>query len=145
MLASAGVLGTLYADEIIMNGPLSQIGSIGVMMSIDKKVLKEIQKHTIQLYSENSERKNENFKALLRGDEQPLVNYLTDSDNTFMEMVKEARGDSMSKENEEEATSGAMFGARDGVIMGLAHGVGDMDYVLRRMQILVNNNSTNVQ
>ncbi len=134
-MASGAVLGTLYADEIILSSNMVQMGSIGVMMDINMKILKKIRKDYKSLYSTKSNRKNEEFRELVENNNfDPLIKRLTKLDTQFMSEVKKARKHKLQEDHFDEILSGAMFPARKAVEYGMADGIGDLNYVKRRMK-----------
>lgn len=133
-MASAAYLGSIYAKEIILSSDMSMIGSIGAMMTINMKELAKFRKNYKAFYSKKSEKKNGVMKALEEGDEQPIVNMLTKLDEAFMDVVRKERNMSLSTKLGKKALSGEMFQGREGVRVGLADGIGDLDYVKRRLK-----------
>lgn len=136
--ASGGVLGTLPSDEIILTTPFSEMGSVGVMMTLDKSRVRMLKENYIFLYSEKSKRKNEGMREVIESDTFEVIKKeLLEIDELFMSQVMKFRN--IPSEAKDEVLSGAMFIGRDIIKKGLADGMGDMNYALRRIESLIKN------
>jgi protease-4 len=134
LMASAALLGSLKSDEIIAASDMSQAGSIGVMMNIPKYLLnaEDERNDTLELYSKDSQRKNEIWRALEQGNTELIVDLLTELDGLFMDRVKQDRRLKGRESTREQTLSGAMFRAAEAKRRGLIDGVGSFNYVLQR-------------
>lgn len=130
-LASAGVHGTLAADEIIAGGPQSRIGSIGTYVSIDKELVQWYQDNVDDIYADVSPEKNADWRAYLAGDPEPLKKSVNQNAKLFQNDVKAYRNLGA---HAEETLRGDVFFAQDAKRRGLIDGIGTMDYALSRMQ-----------
>jgi protease-4 len=129
--ASAGYYIACQADRILMHQPTDMIGSIGVYTTIiDPRGAYEkdgIKVHTV--YSPKSASKNAEWRAIF--DQDPadtslLEERLTFLDETFMNQVREGRGDKLN----EEALEGGMFFTDQAIRLGLADGQASFDEVI---------------
>ena len=138
-LGSAGVWGTIFADHIMAAGKGSEIGSIGVFTSLNKGFLEAYKEQMVSIYSRKSQKKNQEFRALLAGDYTPLENALTEADEIFMADVKHNRplaGDV------DDTLSGAMFFAADARSRGLVDSIGTFQDAIAETQRLIRKNKT---
>lgn len=83
MLASAGVRGTLAADEIIASGTGAQIGSIGTYITLDKDFARYYTRWYEDLYADKSSNKNRDFREYLKGNMDPLRQSINRSNDNF--------------------------------------------------------------
>jgi len=135
-MASGGVLGSLYADEIILSGPMVQFGSIGVMMDLPKDLLQEYKDNYVRLYSADSPKKNEALREYLEeGTTTLFEKRLQSLDKQFMGQVAKIRNIPM----DSEILDGRVVKAHKALEYGVVHGVGDLNYALRRMRSLIRN------
>lgn len=130
-LASAGIMGTLGADEIISSADMGSFGSIGTFYSIDKKALAEITDRYQHVYATKSVNKNEEFRALEAGDFSKMQNLANQYNDFFHAEVTKYR---TLQGNTEETLSGRMFFAKEAKRRGLIDGIGNMSYALTRLQ-----------
>lgn len=135
LLASAGVHGTLAADEIIAAGPQSRIGSIGTYASIDKEFLTWYQENVDDIYADVSPEKNNEFRQYLAGNSEPLRKSITENAKIFQQEVRDHRPLGAKAE---DTLKGGMFFASDAKKRGLVDGTGDMNYALTRLQANIN-------
>lgn len=130
MLASAGVRGTLAADEIIASGPGAQIGSIGTYITLDKDFARYYTRWYEDLYADKSTNKNKDFREYLKGNVEPLRQSINRSNDNFLKEVQQyrpLRGDV------ENTLSGELFYAKDAKSRGLVDGVGSFQYAVQRL------------
>jgi len=130
-LASAGIMGTLAADGIYAASTQSDFGSVGVMMSIDNKIVQYLRENVTTLYSRNSPNKNEEFNALMEGDVSKYINALTTMDDDFMQRVANYRPLKGSESQKQETLSGRMFFAQDAQKRGLIDGIATLTQVIQ--------------
>ena len=130
-LASAGIMATLGADEIISSADMGSFGSIGTFYSIDKKTLAEITERYQHVYAKKSVNKNEEFRALEAGDFSKMEKLADQYNDFFHAEVQKYR---TLQGNTEETLSGRMFFAKEAKRRGLVDGIGNMNYALTRLQ-----------
>ena len=134
LLASAGIMGTLPADEIIASGDLAQIGSIGTYVTFWKGFAKWYKKNYQDLYAGKSSNKNRAFRAMLEDNLQVMQNEVDEFNEIFLNDVKAYRD---LKGDEADTLSGAMFDAKKARKRGLIHGIGGHQYALKRLNSLI--------
>lgn len=131
LLCSAGIHATLPADEIIASNNAARIGSIGTMMSVNKRFRDWYNKNYDDLYAEGSGNKNSSFRKFLAGDTSGLVSELNAHNKLFQQEVKNYRP---LKGQISQTLSGAVFTAADARKRGLVDGIGGFDYAVKRLQ-----------
>lgn len=130
-LASAGVMGTLPADEIILSGASAQAGSVGTYITLRKGAADFYKENYTDIYASKSSRKNEGFRSWLEGNLEPLRKNIDEFNETFLSQVEAYRP--IKKKYAKELQTGAMFMANDAKKIGLADGVGGFQYALKRL------------
>ena len=130
LLASAAVDGTLPAAEIIASGNSSQIGSIGVFCSINKKMVKYYQENVDDIYSSSSTKKNEAIRAYLKGDNSLILREVDKAASIFHAEVKNWRPQAA---KHADVMEGDLFFAKDAKTRGLIDGIGTSRYALKRL------------
>jgi protease-4 len=131
MIASAGIMGTLGADEIIASTDMARMGSIGTFITIDKYLPKWYGNYYEDIYADKSTNKNEEFRAYLAGDKGPLIKSVNMLNDAFLATVQKFRD---LKGNVEETLSGRMFFAPDAKRRGLIDGIGNFNYAISRLE-----------
>lgn len=129
-LASAGIDGTLTADEIIASGTSARAGSIGVYCSVSKKMVEWYKANIIDYYSDRSPQKNKDSRGLFADDPSALIESVNEAADIFHAEVKKYRPKVMKNE---AAKEGAMFFANDAKKIGLVDGIGNLSYAFRRL------------
>jgi ClpP class serine protease len=125
-LGSAGYMAAMYADEIWAAGNFTEIGSIGVMSTVDKEWLGLYAKYYEDVYASTSADKNQEFKSLLNGNAAPLISKLDIIDAEFMSAVKDAR--QLKADSKAESTlAGGMFAAKEAIDRGLIDNIGSYE------------------
>lgn len=132
-LGSAAVKATLQSDEIIAASTGTEIGSIGTMISINKKFIEQAKEQDLDLYSVFSPRKNEGWRELKNGNNQPLIDRASTLDAEFMKKVSKSRNLRGDKKYKDETLSGALFIANDAKRRGLIDGIGTTGYAFKRL------------
>lgn len=140
-LASAGIHGTLAADEIIASGKGSRIGSIGTYVSIDKEFINWYKENVDDIYADVSGDKNGAWRAYMEGDSGPFRKMATESAQMFQEEVRAYR---QLKGNTEETLKGGIFWAAEAKRRGLIDGIGNMDYAMQRLQANIKRRKNNM-
>lgn len=133
-LCSAGIKGTLGADYIVAASSNTTIGSIGVMMNMPKLYVDESKENDIELYSDDSPKKNEAWRALKNGDQKPYIDSLTKLDENFMNDVRTFRNLKGSESYQKETLSGATFLANEAKRRGLIDNIGTLNFTLKKIQ-----------
>lgn len=139
MAASAAYWAASQADVIIMEtGPVSEVGSIGVLMVHGELATYEEKngaKYTI-IRADGSENKAlvnmyEPINADLIKAEKAAMKPMRDA---FIKAVKKGRGDKLTKDDAvlEDVFSGNMFTAKDAIKYGLADEVGTFDDAIKK-------------
>lgn len=128
---SAGYLAASGATEIVAANENSRVGSIGALVSISKKMLDEYANNIVEIYSDSSSDKNKEFRALLKGDSDPIKEMLNKSVQVFHNVVKSNR---MLKNDPEGSLRGGMFFAKDAIKRGLVDHIGNNDFALSRVK-----------
>ena len=127
-LASAAVMGTLAADEIVAMSDMSTIGSVGVMMTMPKWYVEYSAENELDIYSDKSPGKNKAWRMLKEGDVSEFKKELTSMDDQFMKLVQKHRpitGD--------DTLDGSTFNAREAKKRGLIDSVGTFNYAIGRL------------
>ena len=131
-LGSAGVEGTLGANEIIAVGKSSMIGSIGTLYSLDKEFFKWYAENFEDVYADGSNNKNDAFRQYLKDGTTDGFKKLANAHNEiFQKAVKKhrpLRGDI------EDTLSGEMFLADKAKRRGLIDGIGNRAFAMSRLQ-----------
>lgn len=135
-LASAGVMASLHADEVYAAGNQTEIGSIGVMATIDSGFLEWYSKSFTAYYADTSPNKNEELRSLLDGDPSKLMDALNKADERFMADVKKYRSLQGDAATVRETLSGRMFFASDAQKRGLIDGIKNKAEVIDRAEKL---------
>ena len=101
MAASGAYWAAAFCDEIMMGGETTSVGSIGVVIQMNKEVIEYLKENTISIYSDGSERKQDVFQAILNGDSQFVKNEaLNPTRKVFANVVKSGRANSRNKLDE---------------------------------------------
>ena len=133
-MGSAAVYGTLDAAEIIASSDRARVGSIGSLISVNSKLLKQYSKEVVDHYSDLSPDKNLEFRELLKGNLEPLLAMVRTDAEEFREDVRRHRPLQGSAATVEKTLSGGMFAAQEAKARGLVDGVGGLAYVIRRVR-----------
>jgi ClpP class serine protease len=131
MVASAGIMGTLPADEIIASGEMARFGSIGTFITLDKSIQRWYNHYYEDIYADKSTNKNEEFRAYLNGDKGPLIKSINKTNDIFVASVqkhRELKGDL------EETLSGRMFFGPEAKRRGLVDGIGNFHHAINRLE-----------
>ena len=128
---SAGYLAASASTEIVAANENSKVGSIGALVSISKKVLDQYAADIQDIYSDHSSDKNKEFRALLKGDSEPMKEMLNKSVALFQNIVTENRG---LKHDPQGSLRGGMFMAKEALKRGLVDHIGNNDFALSRVR-----------
>jgi len=136
LLASAGVMGTL-STEVVASGPMAEIGSIGTMMSFNKKLREWYNENFQDIYAESSQNKNKEFREYLaEGSVRGYLESLNRFNAQFQQSVMQARRLRGSTEEQQHTLSGAMFFAEEAKNRGLIQHIGSFNYAINRLRTL---------
>lgn len=138
-LASAGIKGTLPAKAIYASGKEARAGSIGTMMTVNKKMMQLFAENEEDIYADQAKWKNDEFRAYIRGDKGPITKVLTHSNEYFIEAVKEHRHINGTKEQRERVFGGAMLFAPEAQEVGLIDGIGTFSQAVDNLAGLADN------
>lgn len=136
-MASAGYMAMLPTKEKIALSPMSRVGSIGALISIDKQFLDWYKNNIQDIYSTKSPDKNSEFNALLNGDHSKLVNSLDKMVSDFHDMVLAHR--SLNPQMQDSTLKGGTFTAKDGKHRGLIDSIGSEAYAKKRLNFYIKN------
>ncbi len=131
LLASAGIRGTLAADEIIASGTGAEFGSIGTYITYNKNFKEWYVSNYEDIYASKSVNKNKEFRAMLKGDIKPLTESVDKSNEMFLQEVKKYRpltGDI------DYILSGELFYAKEAKKLGLVDSIGNLNYAAQRVK-----------
>ena len=136
MAASAAYRALSGADEIIAVGDQAEFGSIGTMITLDKKAIDKFRERFMDIYGEDAPNKNGDFRAALGGDYSKLQKRVSDLTRAFHDEIKRDRplrgGNDMIK----ETLSGSMFAAMEAKKRGLIDAIGNLPYAIKRINSL---------
>ena len=130
-LGSAGVRAVIPADEIVASSDGAQIGSIGTCITLSRDFARYYNAWYEDIYADKSANKNKDFRELLKGNLEPLREYVNRYNSYFLNEVAQYRE---LKRDQEHTLSGAMFFARDAKSRGLIDGIGSFTYAVERLQ-----------
>lgn len=137
-LASAGVRGTLPADEIIASSKSAEIGSIGTFISLPRNFAARYKEYFQDIYADKSTKKNSWFRQWLEGDLSELKDDVNRSNDQFLSDVQKYRQLKGSEKQIEEVLSGKMMYAPEAKRRGLIDGIGGFQYAVKRLKANVN-------
>lgn len=132
-VGSAAYLAALGTNEIIMSGKMARAGSIGAMITINKKLLDEYKANYMSVYASQSTEKNSEFRSMLEGNSDLIQKSVDGAAQIFIDAVMEARNIKDSK-----ATKGGMFYADEALRIGLIDGIGSRQYAIKRLRSHIN-------
>jgi ClpP class serine protease len=136
--ASAGVMATLPCNENIAKNERSQIGSIGTYLSIDKSFVEWYKANVMDLYADDSTNKNLAFRQLIDGNTEGYKTMVNATNKNFMSDVSRFRPLTGDATKQADTLSGKMFNALEGKKRGLVDAVGNLDYVIKRVNFYAN-------
>lgn len=127
MAASAAYWIGSAAQKIILNGKISEVGSIGTYIQIADftEYYKKNGISIIREYAPQSVEKNKAYEDLLKGDNKAMKEELQKFTQFFIDAVKENRGDQLGKDP--GIFQGKMYFAEEAISLGLADQLGNMD------------------
>ncbi len=128
---SAAYMAIAGVKEIIASGELSRVGSIGALVSLDKKFLSAYKDRFEDIYSDLSNDKNSGFRSYLEtGDASGIKAMLNESVLAFQNMVESNRP----IKKKDETLRGGMFQSRDAKSRGLIDMIGTEELSIKRLK-----------
>lgn len=121
---SAAYQAALGADKIYAEGMYSEVGSIGVLVSMRKGFIEWYSRTFEDIYSDFSPQKNNVFRSLQKGDRAPLKKMLNDTAQAYQATVLAMRnGLKGGNKLIADTLEGAMFPPKQAQRRGLIDGV----------------------
>lgn len=128
-IASGAYWAGAKCNEIVVGGNISEVGSIGVVIQLDKQQIEYLKENLINVYSDGSEDKHFDLKSILSGDFDALKKKsLNPLKEEFHSIVKAGR-----KDVKDEAMTGHMYLAKDAKKLGLIDHIADREFAVRRV------------
>lgn len=132
MAASGAYWVGVHCDEIVLGGKTTEVGSIGVVIQMDKQILEDLRENLISIFADGSEQKQDVFKAILEGNfDFVKTKALNPIRKEFVNVVKRGRAGVI-----EEAFTGTMFQGNQAKKAGLVDSIGLKSDALRRIVTL---------
>lgn len=132
MCASLGMWYSSVSDEVYLSDEEDQMGSVGSYATIldfqgyyEKMGLK-----LHKIYAPQSTEKNEEYRAAIEGNYEPMQEMLRQHTNRFIQFVKTKR--TAAAATAEQWNKGKLFFAKDAVRLGLADGIKPFDQVISK-------------
>lgn len=134
-MAASAAYGTLAAtDEIVGSSQMAQFGSVGAVITLDKRFLQYFNESFLQIYGDNAPAKNEEFRAALEGDLAPFKSLANKATDQFQAQVAAQRNLTGAEAYRKTTLSGRMFDAAEAKRRGLIDGVGTLAYAVKRAE-----------
>lgn len=128
-VASGAYWAGAMCNEIVAGGNISEFGSIGVVIQLDKEQIEYIKENLISIYADGSEDKHFDLKAILGEDYDSIKKKsLNPLREEFVKIVKAGR-----KNISNDALSGHMFQAKEAKKLGLIDHIADRDFAIKRV------------
>ena len=132
MAASGAYWVGAHCDEIVLGGKTTEVGSIGVVIQMDKEILDDLRENLISIFADGSEEKHDVFKAILEGNfDFVKTKALNPIRKEFVNVVKRGRAKVI-----EDALTGTMFSGSKAIKAGLVDSIGLKSDALRRIVTL---------
>lgn len=132
MAASAAYGTAASTDEIIASDPMSEVGSIGAMVSVNKDFLEFYKANYETFYGKNAPNKNKHLREALKENFDPMQAAADKATDQFHEYVRGARQLKGGDTYQAHTLSGEMFTAEEAKRRGLIDGVGNLSYAAKR-------------
>lgn len=129
--ASAAVRATAPADEIVASTDATEVGSIGTLISMDRRFASWYNANIEDIYADKATNKNKDFREFLKGNLDPLKANLNRANDQFLAEVSRYR---QLKHDPDHTLSGAMFTAKEAKRRGLIDSIGSFSYALSRLE-----------
>ena len=136
LAASAAYRALSGADEIIASGQGSEFGSIGTMLSMNKKMLDEYREKYADFYGAGAPGKNADFRGALGGDFSLIQKRVDAKTAGFQLEVESSRPLRGSAERIKETLNGQVFEAIESKRRGLVDMIGTMSDAVKRVRSL---------
>lgn len=136
MAASAAYWALANMDEVIASGNNSEFGSIGAMVTIDKKSMEEYRARFSEFYGATAPNKNAHSRAALEGDFSLFQTRADEMTASFQEAIANIRPLRGSQATIKETLSGKMFQATEAKKNGLIDSIGNLQYAVARVKSL---------
>jgi protease IV len=130
MLASAGIMGTINATEII-GDVHGEFGSIGSYISIDKDLIEYYKEYVDDIYADQSSNKNLEFREYIKGNKLPMQDYINKNAQSFIESVRPRLKGSEAKIA--ETLKGGMYDSKSAKSRGLLDSIGTRNFAMQRL------------
>ena len=128
---SAAYLSIAGVKEIIASGELSRLGSIGALISLDKKFIQLYKDRFDDIYSDLSSDKNSGIRSYIEtGDSTGIKEMLNESVRAFQSIVESNRD----IKKRDETLRGGMFQAAEAKKRGLADMIGSEELAIKRLR-----------
>lgn len=134
LAASAAYKAAMAADKVILSSPESEVGSIGTMVSMNRRVIEYYKQNREDIYSDGSPNKNREYRSFIAGDRGPLIERINKKNDLFLQLVRESRTLKGDSETQTETLSGSMFTAQESIERGLADGIATEREVLQQLR-----------
>lgn len=136
MAASAAYWALANTDEVIASDGAAEFGSIGAMVTIDKKAMEDYRARFSEFYGATAPNKNSHSRAAFEGDFslfQSMADEMTTSFQNAIASLRPLRG---SQAAIKETLSGKMFAATEAKKNGLIDSIGNLRYAVARVKSL---------
>lgn len=128
---SAAYLAISGATEIVASGELSRLGSIGALVSLDRKFIATYKDRFEEIYSDLSGDKNAGIRSYIEtGDSSLIKQSLNETVLAFQSIVLAHRD----VKKKDETLRGGMFQARDAKSRGLVDIIGTEELAIKRLK-----------
>lgn len=128
---SAAYLAISGATEIVASGELSRLGSIGALVSLDRKFIATYKDRFEEIYSDLSGDKNAGIRSYIEtGDSSLIKQSLNETVLAFQSIVTNHRD----VKKKDETLRGGMFQARDAKSRGLVDIIGTEELAIKRLK-----------
>ncbi len=134
-MASAALKMALPADMVTASGKSVNVGSIGTMLTINKKIVEFIKEFEDDIYAKQATKKNHEFREYIKGNKEAFAEYLTEVNELFIEEVKKFRTVTGPEEKVNDVFAGAMFTAAEALELGLIDEIGTINQVIENIRI----------
>jgi protease-4 len=136
-VGSAAYMAAIASDELVLSNNMAKAGSIGAMITVDKKLFENYKDSYMSIYAQQSPDKNKELRSALEGDFSFVQMSVDQAAQIFQNTVLEYR----KIKDKEKALSGGMFYAEEAKGLGLIDGIGGIEYALRRLHSHIKLNS----
>lgn len=136
MVASAAYRALSGADEIGLSGNGSESGSIGTMISMDRKTLEDYKARYMDFYGATAPEKNSEYRSAVQGIFEGLQARVNEKTVQFQNEIRDERNLRGGTAKVAETLNGAMYAAEQSKIRGLSDWTGNMNYAIKRVNAL---------